>query len=298
MKSINMKTRFVYILTLFLAASAVSCEKDLPSGKSILVDPVVEKTEFDLWLDRHYIEPYNIRFEYRLPDKESHFGYWVTPPPLDKSIEVAKVVKYATLDAMTELMASEDPEADPTLFAKEYFPKVLYLVGSYEIDFSGKVVLGSAENGLQINLLGVTYFDRNAPSVPGLLLHEFMHILDGRNPVSSEYRAIGGSDYVGDGYTSADHKYLEKGFLSNYARSSVAEDIAVTGGALIGETAEWWEENLSKAGEEGRAKLETKREILKAWLRDSYGVDVDKWNEIYMRRMASLDNIDWDDLED
>lgn len=293
-----MKTKFAYILTLFLAAAAVSCEKDKPSGQSILIDPVIEKTEFDEWLDRHYMEPYNIRFEYRLPDKESHFGYWVTPPPMDKSIEVAKVIKYATLDTMTELMASDDPEADPTLFAKEYFPKVLYLVGSYEIDFNGTVVLGSAENGLQINILGVTFFDRYAPSVPGLLLHEFMHILDGRIPVSSEYRTIGGSDYVGDRYTSADNTYLQKGFLNNYARSSPAEDIAVTGGAIIGESAAWWAEQLNKAGTEGRAKLEKKREILKAWLRDSYSVDADKWHEIYTKRMASLDTIDWDNLED
>lgn len=296
-----MKLRFVYAAAfLMVAAAVVSCSKDEPSGKSILIDPVEEKTVFDEWLDRHYIEPYNIRFEYRLPDKESHFSYWVTPPPVNKSIEVAKVIKYATLDAMSELMASDDPDKDPTAFAKQYFPKVLYLVGSYEIDFNGKVVLGSAENGLQINILGVTSFDRetNPGSVPGLLLHEFMHILDGRSPVPSEYRAISGNDYIGDRYTSADNNYLQNGFLSNYARSSPAEDVAVTGGALIGESAEWWEQQLASAGKEGRAKLENKRDILKAWLRDSYGVDVDKWNEIYARRITSLDTIDWDNLED
>ena len=40
------------------------------------------KSEFDLWLERHYVEPYNVKFEYRMPDRETHFNYWVTPPPI------------------------------------------------------------------------------------------------------------------------------------------------------------------------------------------------------------------------
>lgn len=141
-------------LLLLVAGATTSCDKDEPDGKSIFVDPAEEKTEFDFWLDRHYTEPYNIRFEYRMPDRETHFNYWVSPPPVDKSIEVAKLIKYSTLDAMAELMSDQK---DPLLFAKSYFPRVLYLVGSFEISSTGNTVLASAENGLQINVLGVKF---------------------------------------------------------------------------------------------------------------------------------------------
>ena len=100
-----MKPTIISLFLLLLVSGATtSCDKDEPDGKSIFVDPAEEKTEFDFWLDRHYTEPYNIRFEYRMPDRETHFNYWVSPPPVDKSIEVAKLIKYSTLDAMAELI--------------------------------------------------------------------------------------------------------------------------------------------------------------------------------------------------
>ena len=171
-----MKPTIISLFLLLLVSGATtSCDKDEPDGKSIFVDPAEEKTEFDFWLDRHYTEPYNIRFEYRMPDRETHFNYWVSPPPVDKSIEVAKLIKYSTLDAMAELMSDQK---DPLLFAKSYFPRVLYLVGSFEISSTGNTVLASAENGLQINVLGVKFFDREKDSerIAGTMLHEFMHI--------------------------------------------------------------------------------------------------------------------------
>ena len=253
-------------LLLLVAGATTSCDKDEPDGKSIFVDPAEEKTEFDFWLDRHYTEPYNIRFEYRMPDRETHFNYWVSPPPVDKSIEVAKLIKYSTLDAMAELMSDQK---DPLLFAKSYFPRVLYLVGSFEISSTGNTVLASAENGLQINVLGVKFFDREKDSerIAGTMLHEFMHILDGTYPVPSDYDTITQSDYVGDKYAQSGNDYMELGFVS-----------------------------IESA--DGRAKIEKKRSILIAWLRDDFGVDVAKWSDIYLRRLSELGDIDWTNLED
>ena len=59
-----MKPTIISLFLLLLVSGATtSCDKDEPDGKSIFVDPAEEKTEFDFWLDRHYTEPYNIRFE-------------------------------------------------------------------------------------------------------------------------------------------------------------------------------------------------------------------------------------------
>ena len=169
------------------------------------------------------------------------------------------------------------------------------------MDSNNTVVLASAENGIQINLLGVTYFDRetSCSSITGTMIHEFAHILDGNIAVPIEYDLITKDEYIGDSYKSAPNDYLEHGFLSNYARSTPAEDIAVTTAALVGETPEWWENTLNSIqSSEARAKIEKKRDILIAWLQDEFDIDVYRWHDIYVDRTSRVHEIDWDNLED
>ena len=106
------------ILMILIAGACilVSCQQEKLSSESIFQDTVAEKTDFDKWLDRNYVEPYNIRFEYRMPDNETGFSYWVTPPDVDKSIMVAKTLKHLTLECMVEMMATDDEDKDPSLF--------------------------------------------------------------------------------------------------------------------------------------------------------------------------------------
>ena len=213
----------------------LSCTKDEISSESIFKDEEQNNTEFDSWLQRNYVEPYNIRFEYRMPDRETSFNYWVSPPNIKESIMIAKLIKFTTLEAMVEMMSSGDETEDPALFVKSYFPKVLFLVGSFEISSSGTTALASAENGLQINILGVNFFEyhKDAERIAGTMLHEFTHILDGIHGSPAEFKDITLSDYVGDRYTSLTEDPYQKGFVSNYARSHYSEDVAETCGRLI-----------------------------------------------------------------
>ena len=69
------KLFFKSLGVLFLLAAACACNSDEPGGPSIFDDnDQEEKSEFDLWLERHYVEPYNVNFEYRMPDRETHFN--------------------------------------------------------------------------------------------------------------------------------------------------------------------------------------------------------------------------------
>ena len=220
--------KYILILPLLLSFAFVSCQKDEISGESIFKETESRYTEFDDWLHRHYVEPYNIRFEYRMPDRETSFGYWVSPPNIKESIMIAKLIKFTTVDAMVEMMSNDNENEDPTLFVKKYFPKVVFMVGSFEISSGGTVALASAENGLQINILGVNFFEyhKDAERIAGTMLHEFTHILDGIYASPAEFKDVTPSDYVGDRYTSLTEDPLKKGYVSNYARSSFAEDVA------------------------------------------------------------------------
>jgi substrate import-associated zinc metallohydrolase lipoprotein len=290
------KIWFIMILISFAA-----CQKEELSNKSIFSDEQAVKTDFDRWLDRNYVDPYNIRFEYRLPDNETGFSYWVTPPDVEKSIKVAKVVKHLSLECMVEMMADDNPDRDPALFVKKYFPRVLFLVGCYHISNTGSVALASAENGLQINILGVNFFDDpvvDGLQISGTMVHEFMHILHAAAQVPVEFHSITESKYVGSTYTNLGGDYHQHGFVNNYARSSIGEDVAVTGAALICETDATWEKWYAAGGEEGGAILRKKHDLLKKWLYDSFGVDSDRWREVYLRRVGEINDIDWTNLED
>ena len=290
-------------ISLILAACTMlltlSCTKDEISSESIFKDEDQNNTEFDSWLQRNYVEPYNIRFEYRMPDRETSFNYWVSPPNIKESIMIAKLIKFTTLEAMVEMMSSGDETEDPALFVKSYFPKVLFLVGSFEISSSGSTALASAENGLQINILGVNFFEyhKDAERIAGTMLHEFTHILDGIHGSPAEFKDITLSDYVGDRYTSLTDDPYQKGFVSNYARSHYSEDVAETGGRLISLTEAEREAMIAKAGPVGGPLMRKKFDMLKKWLKDSYGVDTDRWCEIYHRRIAQLDKLDWESLD-
>lgn len=291
-------------ISMILAACSVlvmsSCTKDEVSPESIFREENHRYTEFDSWLQRNYVEPYNVRFEYRMPDRETSFNYWVSPPNIKESIMIAKLIKFTTLEAMVEMMSSGDETEDPALFVKSYFPKVLFLVGSFEISSSGSTALASAENGLQINILGVNFFEyhKDAERIAGTMLHEFTHILDGIHGSPAEFKDITLSDYVGDRYTSLTEDPYQKGFVSNYARSHYSEDVAETGGRLISLTEEEREAMIAKAGPVGGPLMRKKFDMLKKWLKDSYGVDSERWCEIYHRRIAQLDSLDWESLDE
>ncbi len=291
-------------ISMILAACSVlvmsSCTKDEVSSESIFKEENHRCTEFDSWLQRNYVEPYNVRFEYRMPDRETSFNYWVSPPNIKESIMIAKLIKFTTLEAMVEMMSSGDETEDPALFVKSYFPKVLFLVGSFEISSSGSTALASAENGLQINILGVNFFEyhKDAERIAGTMLHEFTHILDGIHGSPAEFKDITLSDYVGDRYTSLTEDPYQKGFVSNYARSHYSEDVAETGGRLISLTEEEREAMIAKAGPVGGPLMRKKYDMLKKWLKDSYGVDSERWCEIYHRRIAQLDSLDWESLDE
>ena len=55
-----------YISMIFAACSMLlmfSCSKDELSSESIFKEDNYRNTEFDSWLQRNYLEPYNVRFE-------------------------------------------------------------------------------------------------------------------------------------------------------------------------------------------------------------------------------------------
>lgn len=171
-----MKKIKVFIL-LALALAAVSCSEEDLDSKSIFDTSSPERNAFETWILNNYTEPYNIDLKYRFEDIESDMKYNVTPAAYDKSVALAKLVKYLWIEAYEELVGQE--------FVATYCPKVLHFVGSPEYEKSGgSMVLGTAEGGLKITLFNVNGLNPENPDAEILnewyfktMHHEFAHIL-------------------------------------------------------------------------------------------------------------------------
>lgn len=89
-------------MLLFPAVLAACSEDDL-SSTSVIQPPQVVQNDFDRWLDRHYLAPYNIEFQYRYTDIESSMGYYLTPrrlQPVDRAGQAG--ASHSALSPMTK----------------------------------------------------------------------------------------------------------------------------------------------------------------------------------------------------
>ena len=287
-----MKKIKVFIL-LALALAAVSCSEDDLDSKSIFDTSSPERNAFETWILNNYTEPYNIDLKYRFEDIESDMKYNVTPAAYDKSVALAKLVKYLWIEAYEELVGQE--------FVATYCPKVLHFVGSPEYEKSGgSMVLGTAEGGLKITLFNVNGLNPENPDAEILnewyfktMHHEFAHILHQTKNYSTDFNTISAGNYTGPGWMNiTDQEARQMGFVSNYASTETQEDFVETIAIYVTYTKAQWQNILNEAGEAGAAIILQKFEMVKEYLAESWGIDIDMLHNIVQEREENIGDLD------
>lgn len=287
-----MKKIKVFIL-LALALAAVSCSEDDLDSKSIFDTSSPERNAFETWILNNYTEPYNIDLKYRFEDIESDMKYNVTPAAYDKSVALAKLVKYLWIEAYEELVGQE--------FVATYCPKVLHFVGSPEYEKSGgSMVLGTAEGGLKITLFNVNGLNSENPDAEILnewyfktMHHEFAHILHQTKNYSTDFNTISAGKYTGPGWMNiTDQEARQMGFVSNYASTETQEDFVETIAIYVTYTKAQWQNILNEAGEAGAAIILQKFEMVKEYLAESWGIDIDMLHNIVQEREENIGDLD------
>ena len=215
-----MKKNLIYFLVLLLfPAVLAACSEDDLSSTSVIQPPQVVQNDFDRWLDRHYLAPYNIEFQYRYTDIESSMGYYLTPADYNQSIALAKLVIALCLEPYDEVTGSRD-------FIRAYFPKIIFLTGSPAYKSNGSIILGTAEGGKKITLFNVDALQiasiDASTNYSKTIHHEFGHILNQTKPYTTDFKEITGTLYVGDSCWDTyktDASALQVGLISRYAGS-------------------------------------------------------------------------------
>ena len=291
-----MKKTIISVLAV-LAVALASCQKEPAlNPESIISVPTHTKNAFDKWLEANYVNPYNIRVKYRYEMDESDYSYYTIPADMDCSIIMAHLVKYMCIDSYDEVAGAA--------FTRRYFPKMFFYVGEWEYKNNGTYILGTAEGGKKIFLAGVNYL----PNVMGgqmsghrdpaeainhfyvkTIHHEFTHILNQTYDFPADFTQVTPDSYVTDAWNTAEYKNnLERGFITTYAQHSDREDFAEMTSMFITHDADWWEEQLTKAGDSGKASISAKLDIVKSYFKTSFGIDLEVLRSIILRRQEEV----------
>lgn len=289
-----MKRCLLYTAAILMLGSLYSCSEDSLDSQSVITVNQVTKNDFDKWIQKNYVEPYNIDFQYRLKDKETDMDYYLVPASYQNSIQMANLIKYLILDTFDQVGGPD--------FTKAFFPKMITLVGSFGYRNNGTYILGTAEGGLRITLYGVNEIDpTNAEDLNNkyfrTIYHEFGHILNQTKPYSTEFNQVSSSNYISDSWTSLSLvSALKKGFISSYASSEANEDFVELFSHYITLSQDAWDYYMSYAGEDGASIISQKMEIVYNYMKNTWGVDLDEMREIILEKQQNLPDVDLDHL--
>ena len=299
--------KLIYSITLILAAlAASSCQRDVIEPESVIKDSTVEMNDFDRWLEVNFLKPYNIEFKYRYALNESDMGFYTVPADVNSSIIYAHLVKYLCIDTYDEIAG--------VTFTRSYFPKMFFLIGTWEYRNNGSIVLGTAEAGKKIMLAGVNELPLVLDYYEGAELddylntyyiktihHEFTHILNQTKAFSDSFKQITSATYVADACFDTDEYWRGRGYITAYAQSEPREDFAELLSEYVTHNATWWAEQISAASKEtaevrktdpsavdGASLIESKIDIVRNYMQDSWNIDIDELRDIVNRRMGDV----------
>lgn len=313
-----MKKNLLYIIPLALLTLAIAaCSSDDIDSKSVITADSYEQNAFDKWLEENFRNPYNIDFKYRYEEIETDLTYYTVPAEYWQAVKMAHLVKYLCVETYNEVAGIE--------FTRSYFPKMFFLDGTWHFRNDGSYELGTAEGGKKICLMGINYlnrvldgtYDPRFEMADGLnhyyiktIHHEFTHILNQTTDYPTSFRQVTPSSYVSDSQFSEPFvsTYLERGFITAYAQTNSDEDFAEMISEYVTHDADWWEEQMEAAddiyegdpnqAQTGRVLIEQKLDIARAYMHNTWGIDIDKLRDTILRRQGNVTSgkIDLTDL--
>ena len=298
-----------------LSFGFVSCSDDDLSSESVIVADKVEKTPLDSWIDKNLTAPFNINIKYRYEYNETDNSYYTVPARYDDAVTMAHILKYCCIDTYVDVAGLE--------FTRTYFPKLFYFEGEFHYRNNDSFELGTAEGGRKIFLMGMNYLSEYMNSRDALnhyylhtIHHEFTHILHQTVEFSTAYQLIT-SDYKSDKCFNKEFAdFLSRGFITDYAQKNYHEDFAEMVSTYVTSTADEWEALMKKAeygvlkdkngdfvvDSEGSVKIDTKVKadgrdlieqklsIVRSYMQDQWGIDIDVLRASILQRENDVVN--------
>lgn len=288
-----------YLFAFLLLGAFASCSDDDPDGAEIFPTTTPNRDAFDEWLLANFTYPYNVEVKYKFDDKYSDMSYNLVPADSAKSAKLMKIAKYLWFDAYAEEMGAD--------FVKANVPRVIHLIGSPAYNSGeGTIVLGTAEGGYVITLYMVNELtDAVLHNYAAMneyyfhtMHHEFTHILTQKKSYSENYQLITESGYVSSNwYLESDQEAHQAGFVTPYAMSESNEDFAEMLSTYVTSSPAQWQAILQDAGTTGAGYISQKLEMVRTYMKESWGMDINKMRDVVQRRAAEIGSLDLETLD-
>ena len=202
--------------------------KDYPLDRNLYTFPL------DTFVKVNFLEPYNMKFLYRMQYISSDKDKNLTPASYENSSKLAVLTKYLWYDVYNDVAESK------ATFLKLYSPRIIHVVGSKSLNTSsGTETLGVTEGGSKVTLYRVNYLDpSNIDDMNEYFFetmhHEVGHILDNSKLHPTTFNLLSNGHYNAAGWSDTpDSVAHSQGFVSPYASASYTEDWVETLGRYI-----------------------------------------------------------------
>lgn len=275
-----MKAIYKYMLFTTLAIGILGCKKE----NALPTDPIVGlggetwvKGPIDFWVDKNFVEPYNIEVKYKWDPYELNYAKNLVPVLEDRVEPVMTAVRDIYIKPYEEVAGSN--------FIKKYSPKLFQLAGSAEYNGDGTIVLGQAEGGRKIVLMVVNQFDKqNVAEVKRMLHtihHEFAHILHQIRAYPVEWKALNPDQITATWFNTSNLEANMQGLVTAYAKASPDEDFVETAAVLLVEGQAAFDAIVNHPFVPTSAKINLKKKeaIVVDYYQREYNIDFRKLQE-------------------
>ncbi|MGL4583680.1 MAG: zinc-binding metallopeptidase, partial [Flavobacterium sp.] len=230
------------------------------------------KTELDKWIDAKYTKTYNIAATYLWDEAMGKPDKTLFPPKVSSVKPALQVIKKIWIDSYTEVGGVD--------FVKKIAPRQLHLVGSYNLNHNGTIVLGDAGGGARITLYNTDYVDykdlKSVKEFVHTIQHEYIHILNQTTPYDLNAWnsiAVENGGYTGAWYNETEAASNKLGFVTPYARSNYDEDFAETASFVLLRSDKELKDFISKLQEPGKSVITRKIAIVEKYFKDQFNMD-------------------------
>ena len=209
----------------FMACSDDELGESIFDTKEYPLDRTAYTFPLDTFIKKNFLEPYNLKFIYRMEDVGTDMQKNLVPASYEKSVDLAVLTKHLWLDVYKKLAGEQ--------FLKKNCPRIIHVIGSPGYNSDGSRTVGVAEGGIKVTLMEVNRLDVNQiEGDRGLnelffhtMHHEFGHILDqtAQRPQSFNTMSAGLYDAVGWADKN-DSIQAALGFVTPYASMQQGED--------------------------------------------------------------------------
>ena len=247
-----------FLLYAFLAFAGLtftmSCGDD-DLGETIFpredkpLDRTLGTFPLDTFIKKHMLEPYNMKFIYRMEDIGADMQRNLVPASYEKSVQLAVLTKYLWLDVYDKLAGEKE------VFLKKYAPRIIHVIGSPAYNDDGSRTVGVAEGGVKITLMEANKLDVNqiegANGLNNLFFHtmhhEFAHILDQTYQRPTQFDQLSSNFYDSNWNDKHDSVQCALGFVTPYGSSASREDWVEVLSCYVTYDQERWDQLLNTA---------------------------------------------------